>query len=63
METLQVLPLAGISHRKEKLSHRALDLQGIFWTSGIIVCIAEFIKLPVDSKNKREPVNPVRNGD
>ncbi len=53
--------LARISHRMARLSRRALDLQEIFRTGGITVCIAEFRKLPVDSKNKRESVIPVRN--
>ncbi len=44
-----------------RLSRRDLDLQGVFWTSGITVCIAEFRKMPVDSKNKRDCVIPVRN--
>ncbi len=59
---MQYTPWAArISHRMARLSRRALDLQGVFWTSGITMCIAEFRKLPVDSKNKRESVMPVRN--
>ncbi len=36
--------LARISHRMGRLSRRALDLQRIFWVSGITVNIAEFRK-------------------
>ncbi len=53
--------LAHISHRMASWSRRALDLPGIFWTSGITVSIAEFRKWPVDSKSQRESVIPVRN--
>ncbi len=54
------LSLDRISHRMARLSRRALDLQGIFWASGITVfCQVQIV--PVDSKSMREFVIPVRN--
>ncbi len=46
--------LTRFSLRMTRLSRRVLGLQGIFWTSGITPCIAEFRKISVDSQGVSE---------